>query len=190
MIIKEVAKRLKITTQTIRIWENVFNISVPRDEQNNRIYDESIINTFEQIKALKDQKQSITDIKNTLEFKGINEHKPIEFNPLNDDNGKPGINSDSKIEFNSLNLRDDIRSMIKAEIQEQTELSEKYAKATYKIGQLEAQLNASEEKNKLLPSPDELIKLKTELEAVKRENELLKMPWYKRFFVNLNYAKA
>ena len=172
MNVVEAAKELKITPNTLRIWEKIFNIPVPRNNRG-RIYNEKLLDVFNLIKELKASNKEQEEIKSIIE---INLDSKI-------------VSDESKID-SKIESKDDIRAMIKAEIQEQTELSEKYAKATYKIGQLEAQLQAADEKIKLLPAPDELIKLKAELEAVKRENELLKMPWYKKIFFHLNYAKA
>lgn len=196
MIIKEAAKRLQVTNQTIRTWENIFNISVPRDEQNNRIYDESLISLLEYIKELKAQKYDITAIKQALDNKGLNKYNTPDITPLKSDTVKPGNDDAPGLDIRDVNLRNDIKEIVKAEIQNISELSRDYATAAHRIGQLEAQLQAAETQIKLLPAPDDFYKLQTdnkvlqaELEAVRKENEFLKAPAWKRIY-NFCFAKA
>ena len=65
---------------------------------------------------------------------------------------------------------------VKAAILEQNGLSEKYARATYTIGQqeerihnLEAQLEAAREQIKTLPSPQQMIQLEQEVLTLKKQ---------------------
>ena len=125
MNVVEAAKELKITPNTLRIWEKIFNIPVPRNNRG-RIYNEKLLDVFNLIKELKASNKEQEEIKSIIE---INLDSKI-------------VSDESKID-SKIESKDDIRAMIKAEIQEQTELSEKYAKATYKIGQLEAQFTSS-----------------------------------------------
>jgi len=161
MNIKETAKQLNISEQSLRLWEKIFDIEVPRDKKQNRIYSNDTITILEKIKDLKSNNKDTEEIKLILKN-----------------------NLDSK-----LDIRDDIRAVIKAEILEQTEISREYAKATYRIGQLEAQLHAAEEKIKLLPDPTEMYKLESENKSVKEkleaQNEMLKEE-KERLFVTIN----
>lgn len=175
MLINEVAKLLNISVNTLRLWQKIFDIPIQRDDKNNRVYNTEAIELIKQIKALRDEGQGINAIKKSL------------------------IN----ICDNSINTCDNIRAIIKAEIQEQTELSEKYAKATYMIGQLEEKVKTYENKIKLLPVPDEFNQIKCERDIFKRDKELLqqqlqqaqeeltlfKMPWYRKLFMRVQVAK-
>ena len=160
MNIKEASKAVGLSDQSLRKLEIIFNLSIPRGS-NGRIYNADLIEIFKKIKELKDNNIPTEEIK-----KQINETTlyKTSYN-LNTDLIQPY----------------DFKAMIKAEIQEITALSEKYATAAHKIGRLEAEKASLEEKVKLLPAPDDFYKLQTgnkilqaENEALRKENELLK----------------
>lgn len=177
---KDVAKHLGVTVQTLRIWQKIFNIKVPYDDKGNKFYDENTIKLLEQIKVLKAENKEIEDIKNEL-------HINMKFSGEFHREGK---------EF-SREFPESMKAIIKAEIQDQTLLSENYAKATYQIGKLEAEKKALEDKIKLLPDLENLTELKLENLELKQQlqqahNEicLLKMPWYKRLFIGFRLKEA
>ena len=177
---KEVAAHLKITVQSLRIWLKIFDIQVGVDANRNRVYSNDVITLLEKIKSLKASGKATNEIRKSL-----------------------GSTREFTMETTS-KTSDNIREIIKAEIQQQNELARDYAKASYIIGQLEAEKKALEEKIKLLPAPDEFNQIKCErdnfqkekevlqnqLQQALRENEVFKMPWYKKLFVTLNFAKA
>ena len=179
MNLKDVAQTLSISPSTIRIWQKAFNIKVPFDDEGNKLYDDNLIEILKTIKELRRQNKTEFEIRRAIDDLIVN-HSSVNVN-------ESLANSDSM---------ENLRSVIKAEIQEQSDISRDYAKATYQIGKLEAEKKALEDKIKLLPEPESLTELKLENMALKqqlqnalKENELLKMPWYKRLFFHLNYAK-
>ena len=183
--IREVSEQLKIHINTIRQWEKIFDLEIPRDSKNCRIYDESLINIFKQIKAQRDEGK---------ELSGINVS-------LTSGSYEPNISltlaSHEANNQANMSLTEEIKNEVLKIITDQTELSEKYAKATYQIGKLEAQLYAAEEKIKLLPAPEEINQLKKELislkiknESLEKENVILKIPFWKKIFLNLQYKQA
>ena len=171
MNIKEAAKQVKLSPQTLRTWENFFDIKVPRSP-NGRIYDESLIALFRQIKELKDSNIEADEIKQQLYSNPTVDLHNLDINPNSNPTSTP-----------------DIQAIIKTEIQQFSDIFRDYAKATYQIGKLEAEKQALEEKIKLLPAPGDFYKLQSENEALKRELELCKTPVWKRF-LNWSFARA
>lgn len=183
MLINELSVILKVSQNTVRSWEKEFNISVKRDHKNNRIYDDIQVKIYQQIKELKEAGNSIESIKQLLAC---------------------NLQVTYKQPTSNLLVDGDIRAIIKAEIQEQTELSEKYAKATYTIGKQEERILTLENQIKLLPAPDEFNRVKCENDFLNRDKELLqqqlqqaqeeltllKMPWYRKLFMRLQVAKV
>lgn len=172
--IREVSKQLNIHINTIRQWEKNFDLDIPRDSKNCRIYDEDLIKTF---KYIKEQREA------GKELSGINVRLTSASHEANNQT--------------NMSLTEEIKNEVLKIITDQTELSEKYAKATYQIGKLEAQLYAAEEKMKLLPAPEEINQLKKELislkirnESLEKENVILKIPFWKKIFLNLQYKQA
>jgi DNA-binding transcriptional MerR regulator len=80
-------------------------------------------------------------------------------------------------------LQLDIRAEVKAALAESNELSEKYARATFEIGQLQERVRGLEQQLQVLPSSDELAQAKAENERLKMElaNEKKKRWWQKLF---------
>lgn len=65
--INEVAFQLGKNPQTLRKYENDFNIKIPRDSHNSRYYTDKEVELFEQIIKLKDEGLSTRAIKKMLD---------------------------------------------------------------------------------------------------------------------------
>jgi DNA-binding transcriptional MerR regulator len=176
MNINEVAKNVGISDKTLRSWEKEFGIEVKRGDRNHRRYDENIVEIFKKIKNLKDGKRSNDTIRMVVgtSWKGTKTDSESTWR-------EPVVNVEN------------IREVMKIEIDEafikNNELSEKYAMAAHKIGELESDIKHLEEKVKLLPDPMEYEKIKNEniqlkqgFEGLTKENEFLRLPWYKKLF--------
>lgn len=67
MQIKEAAEFIGVSAETLRNWENFFNLEVTRDYQNSRNYDEIMISLFKEIKKQLTTGLSLKEIKSQLE---------------------------------------------------------------------------------------------------------------------------
>ena len=62
----DLAERFGLSTETIRNYENDFDLDIKRDNQNNRSYTEKDIKIYEEIVKLKGEGLSIEEINNRL----------------------------------------------------------------------------------------------------------------------------
>lgn len=191
MNIKEVATLTGINTHTLRTWQKYFNIEVPRNPTGYREYSEEIIKKLLAIKALREADNGINTIKNQLGIESININvvKPENIvNPANNEN----ILSTLELMNQNINIKLE-------KLEAVTELAEKYSRATFEIGKLQAEKTAIEEKLLLITDgnnkditglKNEVDKLKQENDKIRFENETLKnaleaekkTPWHKRIF--------
>ena len=172
--IKEISNTLGIHANTIRQWESILNLNIPRDRKNCRVYDDTLLETLRKIKELRESETDFNTIIDNLQL-------TLQSEPVN----------------LTVKLTETIRNEVCKAIVDNNEISKDYAKVTYKLGQLESEKKALEEKIKLLPAPEEinhlkieLITLKTKNESLEKENEFLKTPFWKRFFFNFQYRQA
>lgn len=158
--ISKLKDKFKVSAQTLRNWEKIFellNIPVPRNSRNHRIYFEEHLRLFEKIKPLAESKNfTMEDIADAL--RGSIEHQ----NALSQETQlKPG-KSEKQPQTTSnepqSNFLIEVKKEVKLLLEENNKiieekvdnLSEKYARATHQIGMLSAQLEAEQNKNKLL----------------------------------------
>ncbi len=201
MKINELAERLNIGEDTLQEWENVFNIDVPRNESNQRIYSEDDLKLFQAIKSLRDNDNGIETIGRKLSIKKI---VPVPPQPSEADE-----NITQTIPRTIENLiRDNqkyVMETLDAKLSPIIDLSHNYSFATYEIGKLQAEKEHLEQKatelnekiKNLLESTNkdfigfqrQIEKLTTEknqeIEKLKSENEALKeiinKKWWGKF---------
>jgi hypothetical protein len=165
MNINELAQKLNVTTETIRKWELHFNLEITRDREGRRYYTESDLKMFHAIKLLRD-----------------NENVPDQTT----ENSEPDftiVNDISNLNF----LIKEIRVLLENRLTYFFDISEKFAKANYEIGNLKAKLETkeqvltliSETYNKVINNlKKEIDKKNKEIEEINlkkdREIELLK----------------
>jgi len=162
MNINEVAEKLGIHTQTLRRWEKEIPIlDIKRDSKGHRFYSDSDVDILQKILALqaegKDFKRILSILSSTYDKVDVNLNSAC-----------------NQVEYNlSTSLVVQLKEEIKSVIVENTELAEKYARATYTIGQQEEKIKSLEEKIHFLPAPDEFAKITTQNEMLKEEKERL-----------------
>ena len=72
--IGKAAKKIGISSRTLKEWEKLLDISVPRDNLGHRVYDAEWVEYFNQVKALYlDQKRSWGEIKHIIRVPGAEE---------------------------------------------------------------------------------------------------------------------
>ena len=210
MHINEIAKELELSPETLRKWEKDFNLVIQRDKLGQRIYDEGHLELFAKIKSMR-KKYGISTINHKI---GLNISNEPSKNPENIDNTsiQEMINADVQKAINDAlsnglsEITENLSTAIHTELVEVNnkinglvELAKEYSKSTYRIGQLEAQLEAEKNRSKLLNNSmdkdlenlkKELDKKSQEMESLQRDKETLslaleqerKKPWYKKIF--------
>lgn len=158
----EAAKRLGIPQSTIKTWLNNLPIPSALDSRGRRRFDDGSLEILAAIKELRGKDKG---------YETIRRH--IRPEP---DRGSAGTNPSSPMGEleTSWGSPDDIRAIVVEAMKSENGLAEKYARATYSIGQLEERVATL---NSQLEEAREKIKL---LEAPKAEPEV-KRPWWKIF---------
>jgi len=200
--IDNVSKKLDIATSTIRKWERDFTLSIKRNSKNNRVFHTDDILLLQNIKTLKEQGLSPKEIAFKLNI-GVSNHTTMK----NSYKSNTGLDQDNNLYTNDKNLS----KLVLDKIDSISDIARDYAKASYRIGQLESQLEAEKEKTLLISDNKEkdiqnvtnelthtAIKIKEimkqnelnqmELEKLKAENQKLTLelsqknkPFWKRF---------
>jgi DNA-binding transcriptional MerR regulator len=149
MNINEIAEKLNISIDTIRKWEKHFNLEVSRDSEGRRFYSDSDLKMFHAIKLLRD-----------------NENTPVEIaEPFEQD-------IDIIHDIHSLNfLIKEIRVLLENRLTYILEISEKYSKVSYELGNLKAKLETKEQVLSLISETYNKVinSLKKEIEKKNKE---------------------
>lgn len=76
--IGKVAKKIGISSRTLKEWEKLLNVSVPRNDLGHRVYDAQWIDYFNQVKELYlDQKRSWGEIVHLVNVPGVVKEEPV-----------------------------------------------------------------------------------------------------------------
>jgi DNA-binding transcriptional MerR regulator len=151
MNINDIARKLNISVDTIRRWETHFNLDVIRDSEGHGYYSDSDLKMFHAIKLLRDN-EDITD--------EIPELTEPEINIVND--------------IHSLHyLIKEIRNLLENRLTYILEISEKYSKASYELGNLTAKLETKDHVLSLIADTYNKVinSLKKEIEKKNKEIE-------------------
>jgi DNA-binding transcriptional MerR regulator len=185
MSTEEVLKDLKISESTLKNWEKQFQIKKSRGPGNKKRYDQEAMDVLRLVKGMRDQDRGFETIQRIIRERNV-EAAPASQVPAGQPTDKEGVSQAVvPVENNApapvvsepptswLNDKQDIITEIVNAIHEQTELSEKFARATYSIGQLEA------EKRALQAQVEEL---KGTIDSQRSILDRLKQHWFIRLF--------
>lgn len=184
---KDIAKKLGIAPSTARQWANRFN--VPKQNHGKKTtYTKEALDVLMRVKDMRSKGNGYNTIQKLLDVKNIS--------------STADKNSDASL--TQQDLENTVQTVIDKALKENGSLSEKYARATFEIGQLqervkhlEEKLESKEDEIKLLPAALEYEKLKMRTESQQSEleskNKLIKelqkqlnfeqsKPWWKKFF--------
>lgn len=184
---KDVATELDVSEQTIRLWSKTFHIPHIKSSGNIR-FAEDIVQVFETIKDLRDSKSGFETIRRRIwpQIQVVAD-KPVESRteiktapPVA---SAPMLPEPTAAEIEK-NLEIVISESIKKNISANNELAEKYARATYRIGELESTVRFMQEKidrltteqqqnkaetEKLLPAGQRVIELESTITQLKTQ---------------------
>jgi DNA-binding transcriptional MerR regulator len=190
MNINEVSELLTINPETLRKWDKQFNLNVGRNKKGHRNYSQDDINRLIAIKQLRDLDNGIETINRKLNPSWIQDD-----NKNNPD--EPGFMVHNNQEVISK------LDLLVIKLDTITDLSEKYARASYEIGSLKATLEAEQQKNKLIVDSSgkdvaslqkeiekQRLDFESQVEKFRLDNEALKAKfeaeqkraWYKKLF--------
>jgi len=62
----ELAAKLGVHLNTLRTWERLLGVQVPRDRLGNRVYEESVVALFEQVAQLRQDEKPLDQIRDEL----------------------------------------------------------------------------------------------------------------------------
>lgn len=168
----EIADKVGIAESTVRLWTKQFEVPYQK-KSGRKLYTTEAYEVIQTIKKLKENYNGIETIRRTIapEVQPQSELKVEE-------------KSESSVQTNSneqaLVLKNHLSDVVTTAIKENNDLAEKYAKATYTIGQLEKEVEHLSEKIQLLPDAKEHSQievkyqlLQNELERLGKENEQL-----------------
>lgn len=133
MNIKEVAEKLQISEHTIRNWEKEFNLEIQRDKSNYRSFSDGDIKYFEEIKNLRQEDNGIHTIQKKL---GL-------FEPYNKSKSTDIVDNNANLISTLEMMQKNLITTLENKLDSILELSEKYSRATFEIGKLQALLEAS-----------------------------------------------
>lgn len=136
---RELAKKLKISPSTLRIWEDLLNLEVPRDERKRRVYPVEMQELLVKVAELRvngyDYKSIAEMLHLTYQEAGLTEaeaHEPAE-EPLEE------MAEERQPEAVPMEPESDSLQNLPAPVLQEKymAMASEYAKATYTIGQLE-----------------------------------------------------
>lgn len=195
---KDIARILDIGESTARLWAREFDI--PKQKNKRKVYDKEALEIFETIKSLRLKDAGYNTITKVIKENDLAPTKRslASSKQTLSQEFKKSIQSEIKSGI------EDAKQVLSTEISKNNELAEKYARATFEIGQLqervkhlEEKLESKEDEIKLLPAALEHEKLKmraesqqSELESKNQQIEDLQkqlkieqtMPWWKKLF--------
>lgn len=178
---KDVSKELEVSEQTVRLWSKTFKIPYTKSSGNIRFSQEAL-EIFETIKALRSENSGFDTIKRHIKknIKTDNDTQALEPAPEKPKAVEPVQAVDQTEAFVKVihSLESVIDNSIQKSIKEQNELSERYARATYRIGELETTVKFLKEQVDKLEVEKEKAENKhlKQLEAKDEEILLLKAP--------------
>lgn len=194
----EAAERIGVPIGTLKGWLNKIPVPMSVDSSGKRRIGPEGLELLEQVKALRlDEGRGMDTIRRRLD---LDEAEPSRGSVLGSSEPRLGLGSDEaetsrgSVGASSVDTAVIVAQVVEA-IASQTDLAEKYARATYTIGQLEerttslsAQLEAAKEKALLLTEAesarDNLGRLVDDLKAKNSELEahlarMTKRPWWR-----------
>lgn len=145
MKINEIAETLNITQNQLRHWEEVFSLKISRDKKNQRLYTDEDIRTFQAIKALRDSDNGLETISRKLNINPISG-----LDEITDDNINLMSSIPKAVETMIRDNQKYIMDVLDSKLNTIVDLSEKYSRASFEIGKLQAELSSSESKVKLI----------------------------------------
>lgn len=156
---KDVANELDVSEQTIRLWSKTFDIPYTKSSGNIR-FGADVVRVFETIKHLRDENSGFETIRRRIcsstgetAMEPVAENKaPVALAP---------VSEPAAIEIEK-NLEVVISESIKKNITANNELAEKYARATYRIGELETTVRFMQEKIDTLTIEQQQTKVEAE----------------------------
>lgn len=199
MKINEIAETLNITQNQLRHWEEVFSLKISRDKKNQRFYTDEDLKTFQAIKALRDSDNGLETISRKLNINPILGSDETTDDDINLISSIPKA-VETMIRDNQKYIMDTLDSKLNTIV----DLSEKYSRASFEIGKLQAELSSSEAKVKLISDTSnkdisglqkqieklaadkdrEVEKQKLEIENLKSELQKEKTKsWWKKIFM-------
>lgn len=185
MSTEEVLKDLKISESTLKNWEKQFQIKKSRGPGNKKRYDQEAMDVLRLVKGMRDKDRGFETIQRIIRERAL-EAAPASQVPAGQPTDKEGV-SQAVVPVETqapapvvneppttwLNDKQDIITEIVNAIHEQTELSEKFARATYSIGQLEAEKRALQ---------SQVEELKGTIDSQRSILDRLKQHWFIRLF--------
>lgn len=161
----EIAEKMGQSPSTIKHWQKKYGIQKEL-KKGKAFYLPEHIPIFEAVKEELAKGAGERTIRKRI---GSDNTQPLpEQRPDNSDTGETIAEQRPD---NAPPIDDRIRVILRDELTQQNDLAEKYARATYRIGELEAeargyqaQITAQAEQLALLPAPGELERLQAELE--------------------------
>jgi DNA-binding transcriptional MerR regulator len=177
MNINEVAKLLNTSIDTLRRWEQKFNLEIKTDSRNRKIFSDEDVKTLRIIKELREQDNGLETITRKLTAINAEDMQKI---------GNDSAEITTGMQYLCKSDLDEFKNTITERIDN---LSEKYSRASYEVGKLQEKCLHYEEKLLLITNGNnkDISALKNELEKVKQENDTLKAeletekrtPWHK-----------
>lgn len=136
---RELAKKLKISPSTLRIWEDLLNLDVPRDERKRRIYPVEMQDLLVKVAELRstgyDYKSIAAALQLTYQPAGLSEAEASE--PAEEPVEEPGEERQPEAVPMEADAENPNNLPVPVLQEKYMTLASEYAKATYTIGQLE-----------------------------------------------------
>lgn len=155
--VKQLAEEFNIPETTLRGWVSRLNIPVTRSK-HKMYFNEDAIGMLRVIKQLRDVDSGFETIQRRL----INEQRTVE-------QREPIVNQSNFLDLQRV-LNERISLSVTQAVTEANSIAEKYAVAAHRVGQLEAEKRALEERLHALPAPNEYYSMKAKIEQLETEN--------------------
>ena len=152
---RDLARQLGVSASTLRIWEDVLQLDIPRDEQNHRRYPVDLVETLTAIARLRQSGYDYAYIARELRL-AIHEPPPADVEPLDEPAPAPepapvltveaAVPSPPEPHVRQTTLLGaaesfDLLGAYTRLSEDHRALSAKYAEATFAIGQLEERVH-------------------------------------------------
>lgn len=161
----DIAQQTGIAESTIRAWTRQYHVKGKKNG-NKRIYPDNAADVFATIKNLKE----IGSGQSTIQRK-ISAYTEVPEKSLNE---------------NASDIAIHITHIVQEALTKSEGLAEKYARATYQIGQLEAEKQALNDRLAALPALGDIFQLQAENKRLQDELTLMKnrgfLAWLKKLF--------
>ncbi len=165
MNINEVSQILNVGINTLRLWEEHFQLDIKRDSKGRRYYTQEDLKVLQTIKALRDNDNGLNTISRKLQEEF---HEKVE--------DEPELEEIIEDDMEELEEKQVI-AYFDDKLDKVVELTEKYSEVCYELGKIQAELESTENKYKMLQeiSEKDISVLKKEIEKKELENtELIK----------------